>query len=145
MDTTIAQQKALDDELVTPANRLKIGNVYGALLPQHLTNQDMLESKAYKTYHAYATGNKKLPAQGLETLTEITLSEAKQIKIGTKRSKIQFHSSHTSGLDVDEGTGVSAGVPDVPICDSDNEPISWKSSDDKDDDADDQSDDDEDD
>nr|GFB20604.1 ribonuclease H-like domain-containing protein [Tanacetum cinerariifolium] len=45
----------------------------------------------------------------------------------------------------DEGTGVSAGVPDVPICDSDNEPISWKSSDDKDDDADDQSDDDKDD
>nr|GEV77905.1 hypothetical protein [Tanacetum cinerariifolium] len=32
--------------------------VYGALLPQHLTNQAMLESKAYKTYHAYATGEK---------------------------------------------------------------------------------------
>ncbi|GJY01006.1 hypothetical protein Tco_0359158 [Tanacetum coccineum] len=32
--------------------------VYGAILPQHLTNQDMLESEAYKTYHAYATGEK---------------------------------------------------------------------------------------
>ncbi|GJZ73532.1 hypothetical protein Tco_0637678 [Tanacetum coccineum] len=32
--------------------------VYGAILPQHLTNQDMLESKAYKTYRAYATGEK---------------------------------------------------------------------------------------
>nr|GEX32768.1 hypothetical protein [Tanacetum cinerariifolium] len=31
-------------------------HVYGALLPQHLTNQAMLDSKAYKTYHAYATG-----------------------------------------------------------------------------------------
>ncbi|GJR82691.1 hypothetical protein Tco_0153476 [Tanacetum coccineum] len=32
--------------------------VYGAILPQHLTNQVMLESEAYKTYHAYATGEK---------------------------------------------------------------------------------------
>ncbi|GKE14721.1 hypothetical protein Tco_1422298 [Tanacetum coccineum] len=31
---------------------------YGAILPQHLTNQAMLESKAYKTYRAYATGEK---------------------------------------------------------------------------------------
>ncbi|GKD01456.1 hypothetical protein Tco_1171730 [Tanacetum coccineum] len=28
------------------------------VLPQHLTNQAMLESEAYKTYHAYATGEK---------------------------------------------------------------------------------------
>ncbi|GKE16405.1 hypothetical protein Tco_1423982, partial [Tanacetum coccineum] len=32
--------------------------VYGSLLPQHLTNQAMLESEAYMTYHAYATGEK---------------------------------------------------------------------------------------
>ncbi|GJR65382.1 hypothetical protein Tco_0011447 [Tanacetum coccineum] len=32
--------------------------VYGAILPQHLTNQAMLESKAYMTYRAYATGEK---------------------------------------------------------------------------------------
>ncbi|GJS34967.1 hypothetical protein Tco_0533349 [Tanacetum coccineum] len=32
--------------------------VYGAILPRHLTNHDMLESEAYKTYHAYATGEK---------------------------------------------------------------------------------------
>nr|GFD13342.1 hypothetical protein [Tanacetum cinerariifolium] len=69
----------------------------------HITNQAMLDSEAYKTYHAYATS-------------------------------------------ADERTGVSPGVPDVPIYDSDNEQISWKSSDDEDDDdADDQSDDDEDD
>nr|GEU91489.1 hypothetical protein [Tanacetum cinerariifolium] len=29
--------------------------LYDALLPQNLTNQAMLESEAYKTYHAYAT------------------------------------------------------------------------------------------
>nr|GEY61821.1 retrovirus-related Pol polyprotein from transposon TNT 1-94 [Tanacetum cinerariifolium] len=41
---------------------------------------------------------KKLHAQGLETLSEIALSEAEQIKLATKRSKIQFYSSHASGL-----------------------------------------------
>nr|GEY78019.1 copia protein [Tanacetum cinerariifolium] len=91
--------------------------LYCALLPQHLTNQAMLEFEAYKTYHAYATGKKKLNAQGLETLSEKALSEAKQIKIATKRSKIQFHSSHTSGSGADEGTGVSPGVPDNNIDD----------------------------
>ncbi|GKF01680.1 hypothetical protein Tco_0028603 [Tanacetum coccineum] len=32
--------------------------VYGVILPQHLNNQSMLESKAYMTYRAYATGEK---------------------------------------------------------------------------------------
>ncbi|GKD20568.1 hypothetical protein Tco_1222271 [Tanacetum coccineum] len=32
--------------------------VCGAILPQHLTNQAMLESEAYMTYQAYATGEK---------------------------------------------------------------------------------------
>ncbi|GKD98882.1 hypothetical protein Tco_1382779, partial [Tanacetum coccineum] len=36
--------------------------IYGVILPQHLTNQAMLESKAYKTYDAYATGE-KIPKQ----------------------------------------------------------------------------------
>ncbi|GKD53835.1 hypothetical protein Tco_1287222 [Tanacetum coccineum] len=32
--------------------------IYSAILPQHFTNQAMLESEAYKTYHAYATSEK---------------------------------------------------------------------------------------
>ncbi|GJU92457.1 hypothetical protein Tco_1304880 [Tanacetum coccineum] len=32
--------------------------IYGVILPWHLTNQDMIESEAYKTYYAYATGEK---------------------------------------------------------------------------------------
>nr|GEY24078.1 hypothetical protein [Tanacetum cinerariifolium] len=129
--------------------------IYGALLPQHLTNQAILESKAYKTYHAYATGektpkpkyvqkkadsdtspkkkhvqapkgkrlkattkvpksrNKKLLAQGLKTLSEIALSEAEQIKIATKKSKIQFYSSYDSGSGADEGTGSSDNEDDA--------------------------------
>ncbi|GKB07863.1 hypothetical protein Tco_0836147, partial [Tanacetum coccineum] len=80
---------------------------YGAILPDTLTNQAMKESDTYKTYHDFATGKvkdsksyrsvlksgkKKLPAQGLETLSKIALSEAERMKIVTKRSKTQFHS-----------------------------------------------------
>ncbi|GJT05091.1 hypothetical protein Tco_0839553 [Tanacetum coccineum] len=80
------------------------------------------------------SGKKKLPAQGLETLSEISLSEAEQMKIAIERSKTQLHSSHVSGSGADEGTGVIPGVPDVPTYGSEDEQISWKSSDDEDDD-----------
>ncbi|GJU59193.1 hypothetical protein Tco_1236959 [Tanacetum coccineum] len=53
------------------------------------------------------SGKKKLPAQGLETLSEIALSETEQMKIVTKRIKTRFHNSHSSGSGVNEGTGVS--------------------------------------
>nr|GEX10805.1 hypothetical protein [Tanacetum cinerariifolium] len=55
------------------------------------------------------SGKKKLPAQGLETLSEIALSEAEQMKITTKRSKTQFHVSHASGSGVHKGTCVYQG------------------------------------
>ncbi|GKA86870.1 hypothetical protein Tco_0808581 [Tanacetum coccineum] len=79
-------------------------------------------------------GKKKLPTQGLETLSEIALFEAQQIKIVTKRSKTQFHSSHASGSGADKETSVSPGVPDVPTYGYEDEQISWKSSDEDDDD-----------
>ncbi|GJY60257.1 hypothetical protein Tco_0460914 [Tanacetum coccineum] len=125
---------------------------YGAILPDTLTNQAMKESDAYKTYYDFATekvipkpklkatakvaksGNKKLPTQGLETLSEIALSEADQMKLITIKNKTQFHLSHASGSGANEGTSVSLGVPDVPTYGSEDEQISWKSSDEDDDD-----------
>ncbi|GJT56192.1 integrase, catalytic region, zinc finger, CCHC-type containing protein [Tanacetum coccineum] len=47
-------------------------------------------------------GKKKLPAQRLETLSEVALTKAEQLKIVTKQSLIQTHSSHTSGSDDDD-------------------------------------------
>ncbi|GKC57273.1 hypothetical protein Tco_1084871 [Tanacetum coccineum] len=82
---------------------------------------------------ATKSGKKKLPAQRLETLSELALTKAEHLKIVTKRSLIQTHSSHTSGLGAHEGTGVTLGVPDVPTYESDDEEISWKSSLDDDD------------
>ncbi|GJZ71732.1 hypothetical protein Tco_0635583 [Tanacetum coccineum] len=141
----------------------------------------MLESEAYKTYLAYATGEKipkpkyvkniadsetspkkktakttkgkrlktlakapkpakkmqptkKSKAKGLTVLFEVALTEAEQMKLATKRSLIETHSSHASGSGADEGTGSKLGVPDVPTYGSDDEQISWKSSDEEDDD-----------
>ncbi|GKD15496.1 hypothetical protein Tco_1199903 [Tanacetum coccineum] len=153
--------------------------VCDAILPQHLTNQAMLESEAYMTYHAYATGEKTLkpkstkkkvvsesspktkltqafkgkniktvamgdkPAKkkqsitkskGLTVLSEVALTEAEQIKLATKRSLIQTHSSYASGSGADEGIGSIRGVPDVPTYEFDDEKISWKSSEEDDDD-----------
>ncbi|GJT97840.1 hypothetical protein Tco_1093358 [Tanacetum coccineum] len=249
MDTTRAQEKALDDELVTPENRPKIGKrslgvsqvenqnskknndsiypprsspksltdyfmrqrirqyqreqdvlvrlalfpeddfmfttirvifkhkdtqVYAAIIPQHLTNQAMLESEAYMTYRVYATGEmtpkpkskkkkydsesspKTKPTQdskgkriktlakgdkpakmkqsatkskGLTVLSEVALSEADQLKLASKRSKKEFHSSHASG----SGAGDKLEVPDVPENRSESEKESWTFNDEDDD------------
>ncbi|GKB12683.1 hypothetical protein Tco_0846606, partial [Tanacetum coccineum] len=108
--------------------------VYGAILPQHMTNQAMLESEAYMTYHSYATGEKtpkpkstkkkvdseSSPKMKLtqaskgKRIKTVALNKAKQIKLATKRSLIQTYSSHTSGSAADEGTGNILGVPDLP-------------------------------
>ncbi|GJX01603.1 hypothetical protein Tco_0185516 [Tanacetum coccineum] len=61
------------------------------------------------------SGKKKQPVKGLETLSKIAFSQP-------------------SGSGAHEGTGVTPGVPDVPIYGSDEEQISWKSSDEEDDD-----------
>ncbi|GJZ59057.1 hypothetical protein Tco_0614873 [Tanacetum coccineum] len=90
--------------------------VYGAILPQHLTNQAMLESKAYMTYRAYATDKaakmkqSATKSKGLTVLSEVALSEDDQIKLETKRSKKEFHSSHASGLG--DGVNIQSKVPD---------------------------------
>ncbi|GKC12163.1 hypothetical protein Tco_1008945 [Tanacetum coccineum] len=141
----------------------------------------MLESEAYKTYLAYATGEKipkpkyvknkansksspkkktattakgkrlktsakaakpakkKQPvktskAKGLTMLSEVAITEAEQMKLATNRSLIETHSSYTSGSGADEGTGSKPGVLNVPTYGSDDEQISWKSSDKEDDD-----------
>ncbi|GKE42069.1 hypothetical protein Tco_1469353 [Tanacetum coccineum] len=127
---------ALDDTMFTSmrcVSRHEKTQVYGAILPQHLTNQAMLESIAYQTYYAYATGEKapkeklkssakvattdkkKQPAtmpktKGLAVLSEVALTEAEQIKMATKRSKKDFHMSHVSGSG--DGVDIQSKVPD---------------------------------
>ncbi|GKE42329.1 hypothetical protein Tco_1469613, partial [Tanacetum coccineum] len=67
-----------------------------------------------------------LPRRRLNKL--LKLLQAEQMKIVTKRSKTQFHSSHANSSSADEGTGVSPGVPNIPTYRFEDEQISWKSS-----------------
>ncbi|GJY40310.1 hypothetical protein Tco_0427580 [Tanacetum coccineum] len=125
---------------------------YGSILLQHLTNQAMLESKAFKTYRAYATGEKDPKSKTTKKKTDSESSpktkpsqaSKEQMKLATKRSLKEFHISHASGsgdgVDIlskvpdeqqqtesgtNEGAGDKPEVPDVPEYRSESEEESW--------------------
>nr|GEZ46842.1 hypothetical protein [Tanacetum cinerariifolium] len=152
---------ACDDTMYTAMryiSRHKDTQVYGTILPNDLTNQAMLESKAYKTYYDFASREKTLKpkyvrkkadsntspkqkpvkatkgtrlktkakvaksdkkkqpvktpkAKGLDVLSKVALTEVEQLKLDTKRSTTQFHSSHVS--DSGDGVDTQSEVPDV--------------------------------
>ncbi|GJY89306.1 hypothetical protein Tco_0503934 [Tanacetum coccineum] len=154
--------------------------LYGAILPNELTNEDIRNSESYKEYYAIASGaeppkmkasvkkkqigsdktmtssttkgkrlktsaktakpaKKKQPAKtsmdkGLTVLSEVDLTEAEQLKLVIERSKTQTYSSHASSSGANEGTGSIPEVPDVPTYESDDDQISWKSSEEDNDD-----------
>nr|GEU66533.1 hypothetical protein [Tanacetum cinerariifolium] len=60
-------------------------------------------------------------AKSLTVLSEVTMTEAEQIKLATKRSMQQTHISQASGSGADEGTCIIQGVLDVPTEESDEE------------------------
>ncbi|GJV53422.1 hypothetical protein Tco_1449163, partial [Tanacetum coccineum] len=157
---------ARDDPMFTTikvVSRHEDTQLYGAIFPNELTNEAIKDSESYKEYYAIASGaeppktkasvkkkQKKQPVKtskdkGLTVLSEVALIEVEQMKLATKGSLIQTHSSHASSSGVDEGTGGIPGVPDVPTYESDDEQISWKSSEEEDDDVDNDDDDDNDD
>ncbi|GJX94446.1 hypothetical protein Tco_0349032 [Tanacetum coccineum] len=114
---------ARDDTLFTSIRcipRHEDTQVYGTILPTELTNQAMLESKAYQTCYAFDYGEKapkpkytqkkadldtspkKKPVQStkgtrIKSKAKVALTRAEQIKLVTKRSKKDFHVSQASG------------------------------------------------
>ncbi|GJW86036.1 hypothetical protein Tco_0159181 [Tanacetum coccineum] len=135
---------ANDDPILTTMRFIpqhEVVQKYGAILHDNLTTQAMKESKAYKTYYTFATGKAiPKPKYVRRTTKEKTiqapkasfaLSEAEQMKIALESSKTQQHNSLASCSGVEKGTSVKLGVPDIPSYDSEDEEISWKSSDDE--------------
>ncbi|GKD26535.1 hypothetical protein Tco_1232749 [Tanacetum coccineum] len=166
--------------MIKVVSRHEDTQLYGAILPDELTNEAIKDSKSYKEYYAIASGveppkikasvkkkqtgsdktktplttkgkrlktsakaakpakkkqtTKTSKAKGLTVLSEVAITKVEQMKLATKRSLIQTHSSHASVLGGDTGTGGKPGVPDVPTYGSDDEQISWKSSEEEDDD-----------
>ncbi|GKD99953.1 hypothetical protein Tco_1387937 [Tanacetum coccineum] len=114
--------------------------VYGTILPKDLTNQAMLESKAYKTYYAFASGEKNpkpkyirkkadsdtspnwLPKEARHNFTALT--QVAQVMELTLSQRFLM-SKHLKMTSVDEGTGTIPGVPDAPIYESESEKESW--------------------
>nr|GEU29475.1 hypothetical protein [Tanacetum cinerariifolium] len=108
--------------------------------------------------YGVSVSKKKAPAKadrskGIEILSDVSLSEAAQLKEATKRSKQDFHISQASGSGdgtdllsrvpdeqqrktsgTDEGTGTKLGVPDVPEYQSESDNESWGDSEDDNDD-----------
>ncbi|GKF58933.1 hypothetical protein Tco_0175719, partial [Tanacetum coccineum] len=113
---------AKDDPMFTTINvilRNEDTQLYGAILPTELTNEDIRISESYKEYHEKAdtdTTTKMKPPT--------VPKEKKEKKSGKGKQKAT--ESHKE-------TGVTPGVPDAPDYDLDDD-ISWKSSDDDQDD-----------
>ncbi|GJZ95255.1 hypothetical protein Tco_0667458 [Tanacetum coccineum] len=132
MALSIADQIALDDALVAPADRLMLQE---SLPPKTKGSKKKANTDAIPKLKPPTAPKEKKSGKGkqktaeLETISEADLTEAEQLKIVTKRSRQETHSSHASGSGADEGTGVTPGVPDAPDYDSEDD-ISWKSSDD---------------
>nr|GEX07557.1 hypothetical protein [Tanacetum cinerariifolium] len=121
---------------------------YGAMLPIELTNDEIRNTKAYKEYYAFATGeaapkpkaSAKRKRSGSDTsITPPTvavtpkLTAAAKGKQSAKATKAKSPSapSEPGGSGTDKGTGSKPGVPDVPT-DESEEKLSWNSSDDED-------------
>ncbi|GJV81052.1 hypothetical protein Tco_1516922 [Tanacetum coccineum] len=105
-DQSIPRRNKVDwhmanDDLILTTMRFipqhKVVQKYGSILPDNLTTQAMKESKAYKTYYAFA--RKAIP-------------KAKYMKLAIERSKTQLHSSQPSSSGAHEGTGVTPGIHD---------------------------------
>ncbi|GJZ78807.1 copia protein [Tanacetum coccineum] len=159
---------AQDDTMFTSMrciSRHEDTQVYGTLLQKHLTNEAMLESKAYQTYYAFASREKAPKPKYIQKKADsdtspknkhVQATKAEQLKLATKRSKNNFHMSYASGsgdgVDIqskvpneqqqktsgtDEGTGTIPRVPDVPTYESESKKESWGDSEDEDDNDDD--------
>nr|GFA92095.1 hypothetical protein [Tanacetum cinerariifolium] len=92
---------------------------YSAILPIELTTEDIRNTKAYKEYYTCATR-----AISPTDPSDVERTEAEQLKIVLRRSRLETHISQQGGSSTDEGTGSRPRVSDVPSDDS-KEEISW--------------------
>ncbi|GJS70990.1 hypothetical protein Tco_0703831 [Tanacetum coccineum] len=111
---------ARDDPMFTTINvisRNEATQLYGAILPASGTippktkgskkkaNTDIItQQKPPTAPKEKKSGKAKQKTTELETISEADLTETEQLKIITKRSRQETHSSHASGSGADEGT-----------------------------------------
>ncbi|GJZ67051.1 hypothetical protein Tco_0630291, partial [Tanacetum coccineum] len=132
---------ARDDTMFTSMrciSRYEDTQVYGAILPKELTNQAMLESNAYKTYYAFAYGEKAPKPKYVRKKADPASSPKQKPVQATKSTRLKLASSRSLfkllKLSTYKGSGTKPGVPDVPIYESKSEKESWGDSEDEDED-----------
>nr|GEV39934.1 hypothetical protein [Tanacetum cinerariifolium] len=112
---------------------------YDAILLDELTNEAIRNSESFKEYYAIASGAKppKIKASVKKTQSSSDSTVPPPTDKGTRlKTSVKGKQPATSSKPKDEGTGILPGVLDVPTYESDDEEISWKSSEDDDDDDD---------
>ncbi|GJZ00439.1 hypothetical protein Tco_0517868 [Tanacetum coccineum] len=113
--------------------------LYGAILPQHLTNQAMLESEAYKTYCDYATGEKTLKTKSTKKKADSESSPKTKPTQASKGKIIKTSAKGDIPAKKNQSTTKSKGLTKSSDEEDDDE---VNMGDDNDDDADNQDDDD---
>nr|GEU56495.1 hypothetical protein [Tanacetum cinerariifolium] len=139
---------ARDDHMFTTiklVSRHKNTQQYGFILPIELTNEAIKNSESYKDYYVIALGDEppktKASVRKKQSSSDTTMppptAKGKRLKTLAKvdkpaKEKQPAKMSKSKGAD--EGTGIIPRVPDVLTYESDEEEISWKSSEEDDDD-----------
>ncbi|GKA15742.1 hypothetical protein Tco_0695489 [Tanacetum coccineum] len=81
--------------------------------PKEKPPTDPKDKRVKQTGKMTDSRKQKQPTTGLETLSEIALTETEQLKIATKRSQIQTLNSQESGSG--DGVGILSKVPDEQV------------------------------
>ncbi|GJR83632.1 hypothetical protein Tco_0154417 [Tanacetum coccineum] len=128
--------------------------VYRALIPKVMLNEDILISTAYKTYYAYIVpvSPKEPTKKPAKAKKDVPLTKKPSTKPKPTKKKAPVKADRGKGLNVllevalseearlkkisgtNKGTGTKPGVPDVPKYDSKSDKESWGDSREEDDD-----------
>ncbi|GJV27270.1 hypothetical protein Tco_1383718 [Tanacetum coccineum] len=112
-----------DDPMFTTINvisRNEATQLYGAILPVALTNEDIRNSESYKEYYAMASGTIPPKTKGSKKKALIQMQSPKTMSSTCPNGKRMV-------LEQMIGTGYYTWVPEPPDYDSDDD-ISWKGS-----------------
>ncbi|GJR10380.1 hypothetical protein Tco_0793032 [Tanacetum coccineum] len=122
-------------------SRNEVTQLYGAILPVALTNEDIRNSESYKEYYAIASGTIPPKTKGskkkanTDTITKQKLPYQQKIIWKGKLKDYRIGGLSEADLTEVENSKITKRrrVPDAPNYDSEDD-ISWKSSDDEQDD-----------
>nr|GEU34556.1 retrovirus-related Pol polyprotein from transposon TNT 1-94 [Tanacetum cinerariifolium] len=84
--------------------------VYGSILPQHLTNQAMLESEVYIAYRAYATGEKTLKPKSTKKKANSKSSPKTKPTQASKGNKIKTSAKGDKPVKMKQSATKSKGL-----------------------------------